>query len=101
VRARLKRPWAVCRFTTQVPRRADDFGYQYDQADRVTQETSTLGPTRNYGYDKAGEVTSDGSNNWTYDLTGNRTNTGYQTGAANQLVTDGTYNYTFDNEGNE
>jgi RHS repeat-associated protein len=79
----------------------DDFGYQYDQADRVTQETSTLGPTRNYGYDKAGEVISDGSNNWTYDLTGNRTNTGYQTGAANQLVTDGTYDYTFDNEGNE
>ena len=65
----------------------DDFGYQYDQADRVTQETSTLGPTRNYGYDNAGEVTSDGSNNWTYDLTGNRTNSGYQTGAANQLVT--------------
>jgi RHS repeat-associated protein len=79
----------------------DDFGYQYDQADRVTQETSTLGPTRNYGYDKAGEVVSDGTNNWTYDLTGNRTNTGYQTGTANQLVTDGTYNYTFDNEGNE
>ena len=37
----------------------DSFSYQFDNADRATQESSTLGPTRNYGYDDASQLTSE------------------------------------------
>ena len=37
----------------------DSFNYQFDNADRATQETSTLGPTRNYGYDGSSQLTSE------------------------------------------
>ena len=36
----------------------------------------------------------------TYDANGNRTMSGYVTGAANQITSDGTWTYTYDNEGN-
>ncbi len=39
----------------------DLFSYQFDNADRVTQETSTLGPTRNYSYDDVDQLLSDGN----------------------------------------
>jgi RHS repeat-associated protein len=65
-----------------------------------TQETSTLGPTQNYGYDAAGQLTSDSAGPYSYDLSGNRTMTGYQTGTANQLATDGNWNFTYDDAGN-
>jgi RHS repeat-associated protein len=78
----------------------DSYTYQYDNADRVTQETSTLGPTRNYSYDADGQLLSDGASSFTYDKNGNRTNTGYVTGTGNRLTTDGTWNYTYDDEGN-
>jgi len=32
---------------------------------------------------------------FTYDANGNRTNTGYATGANNQLANDGTFSYTY------
>ncbi len=38
--------------------------------------------------------------NYSYDLNGNRTMPGYQTGPANRLASDGTYSYEYDNEGN-
>jgi hypothetical protein len=66
----------------------------------VTQETSTLGPTRNYSYDDASQLTGDGTSTWTFDANGNRTNSGYQTTSGNRLSTDGTWNFTYDNEGN-
>ncbi len=78
----------------------DVFNYQFDNADRATQETSTLGTTRNYSYDDTDQLLSDGTNSWSFDLAGNRTNTGYQTGAGNRLFTDGTWNYTWNDEGN-
>jgi hypothetical protein len=31
-------------------------------------------------YDTTNQLTGDGTNTWSYDLNGNRTNTGYQTG---------------------
>ena len=78
----------------------DVFGYTFDAADRLTQETATLGPTRNYTYDAVDQVTSDGTNNYSFDLNGNRTMAGYQTGAGNRLTSDGTWNYAYDDEGN-
>jgi RHS repeat-associated protein len=78
----------------------DSFSYQFDNDDKVTQETSTLGPTRNYTYDDSDQLTGDGASTWSYDLNGNRTNTGYNTDTGNRLTTDGTWNYTYDDEGN-
>ena len=84
----------------------DSFNYQYDHADRVSQETSTLGPARNYTYDAAGQLLTDGTpNNYTYDLSGNRTLSGYQTTTGNELQTAKVDNinwtYSYDDEGNE
>jgi RHS repeat-associated protein len=83
------------------------YTYGYDSADRVTQEvrwsqvgTTTYSGTRNYSYDVASELTGDGTATYTYDLNGNRTMTGYQTGAGNEVSNDGTWTYTYDSEGN-
>jgi RHS repeat-associated protein len=78
----------------------DSYSYQYDNADRVTQESSTLGPTRNYTYDADGQLLGDGASTFSYDKNGNRTMTGYQTGTGNRLTTDGTWDYSYDDEGN-
>jgi RHS repeat-associated protein len=59
-------------------------------------------------YDANGELTGaagtlNGSNysvNYSYDLNGNRTMAGYQTGTGNELLSDGTYKYTYDKDGN-
>ena len=40
------------------------------------------------------------SEGYSYDANGNRTMTGYQTGAGNRLSSDGVYNYAYDDEGN-
>ncbi len=47
-------------------------------------------------------TTASGGRNesYSYDLNGNRTLPGYQTGLANRLSSDGTYSYEYDNEGN-
>src|SRR5207245_8240627 len=78
----------------------DSYSYQYDSAGRATQVTSTLGPTENYSYDDASQVTSDGTNNFSFDLAGNRTMSGYSTGTGNRTTSDGTYTFTWDDEGN-
>ncbi len=56
---------------------------QYDNAGQLTQ-SSGPGPAQGYGYDAAG----------------NRSNSGYVTGAYNRLLSDGTYTYEYDAEGN-
>ncbi|MFO0969603.1 MAG: RHS repeat-associated core domain-containing protein [Gemmataceae bacterium] len=78
----------------------DSFSYSFDHADRVSQETSTLGPTRNYSYDRTSQLLDDGTNSYSFDLNGNRTMSGYSTGTDNRLSTDGTWNYSWDDEGN-
>jgi RHS repeat-associated protein len=75
------------------------YAYTYPQG-LVTSETYN-GHTVNYSYDATDQLTSDGSQSYTYDLAGNRTMPGYVTGAANRLSSDGTWNYTYDAEGNE
>jgi RHS repeat-associated protein len=77
--------------------------YSYDNGNRLSSETDTINgtpTTTNYGYDTSNQLTSAGSNNYSYDANGNRTMTGYQTGTGNTLLSDGTWNYSFDNEGN-
>jgi hypothetical protein len=44
-------------------------------------------------------LTNDSTATYTYDGTGNRTMSGYQTGTGNQLLNDGTWTYTYDGEG--
>src|SRR5262249_50709947 len=69
-------------------------------ASRLTSEKAN-GTTRTYTYDNANQVTADGSSTFTFDGTGNRTNTGYATTTMNEVTSDGTWNYTYDAEGNE
>jgi RHS repeat-associated protein len=76
-----------------------NYTYTYDQASRLTSQVVN-GSTTSYGYDTTNELTSDGSNNYSFDMTGNRTMSGYQTGTANELKNDGTWTCTYDNEGN-
>jgi RHS repeat-associated protein len=76
-----------------------NYVYTYDANSRLISETDT-GRHTNYSYDKTGQLTADGTGVYSYDLNGNRTNPGYQTGTDNQLLTDGTWNYTYDKAGN-
>ena len=61
--------------------------------------------TQHTRYDGASQLTAathsyETNESYSFDATGNRTNTGYSTGANNQLSSDGTYNYLYDNAGN-
>jgi RHS repeat-associated protein len=81
-----------------------NYGLTYDAGNRITQITSIDG-TATFNYDVTNQVTGadysfQADEGYTYDLNGNRTNAGNQTGGNNQLLTDGTYNYAYDNEGN-
>ncbi len=76
------------------------YAYGYDSVSRLTQEVDNGGTPINYVYDGADQLLQAGAANYSYDPTGNRTLTGYQTGPDNQLLSDGTYSYTCDAEGN-
>jgi RHS repeat-associated protein len=76
-----------------------DYGYTFDAANQLTSKTEG-GTQTNFGYDNAGQLTSGGGTNYSYDPNGNRTMAGYQTGPDNRLVSDGVWNYTYDNENN-
>ena len=61
--------------------------------------------TSDYGYDVTSQLTSavhsfQTNESYSYDASGNRTMTGYQTGTDNRLTSDGTYTYEYDKEGN-
>src|SRR5581483_7360636 len=76
-----------------------NYTYTYDLADRVTVQTEN-GTPKTYQYDNTDQLTQDSTATYTYDANGNRTMTGYATGANNQLLSDGTWTYTYDSEGN-
>ena len=81
-----------------------NYGWIYDNAHRVTRFTSPDGIS-NYTYDDRGQLLEgdhdyQSDESYSYDNNGNRTNTGYVTGANNRLSSDGVYNYTYDAEGN-
>jgi RHS repeat-associated protein len=76
----------------------------YDLADRLTQFSGPDGVST-HSYDPADQLTASdhsyqGDESYAYDATGNRTNSGYQTGTHNRLLGDGTYSYQYDSEGN-
>src|SRR5262249_21854859 len=66
------------------------------KAGRATTDT-TDGVATTYGYDLSSELTNANAAGYSYDGTGNRTMSGYQTGADNRLLNDGTNTYTYDN----
>jgi RHS repeat-associated protein len=85
-----------------------DYGWTYDVGNRVTSFTNGLysAESATYSYDATDQLTgadrsgTASDETYTYDANGNRTNTGYSTGANNRLQSDGTYNYEYDGEGN-
>ncbi|HVA50387.1 MAG TPA: RHS repeat-associated core domain-containing protein [Pirellulales bacterium] len=88
----------------------DTLGWGYDAANNITSFTSIDG-TASYGYDPTNQLTSatyttapggtqPANESYSFDLNGNRTNTGYSTGSDNLITSDGTFNYQHDADGN-
>jgi RHS repeat-associated protein len=78
------------------------FTYTFNADSLVSSYTGPEG-TSSYSYDKVNEltgVTGAQAANYSYDLNGNRSMTGYQTGSDNTLTSDGTFSYTYDHAGN-
>ena len=83
------------------------YAFNYDNGSRIRKIQNADGTFVNYDYANSNELkqadyspVARTDENYTYDANGNRTNTGYVTGANNQLSSDGTYTYTYDDEGN-
>jgi len=76
-----------------------NYTYVYDNHSRITSITRN-GTLTTYVYDNTDQLTADGTNTFTYDANGNRTNGSYDTDPGNRLVTDGIWTYTYDAEGN-
>ncbi len=85
-----------------------NYTYGYDAGGQLTSYQDNNNSVLTYSCDVNGELTGasgtlNGSNysvSYSYDLNGNRTMAGYQTGTGNELLSDGTYNYTYDKDGN-
>jgi RHS repeat-associated protein len=83
------------------------YQYSLDKAGRSTQESwqsqnttgGTISGTHTYAYDTTNQLTAADGTPYTWDLNGNSTNAGKQTGAANRLSNDGTFTYTYDAQG--
>ena len=78
------------------------YTWSYDAVDRPTQFVSSLDGTQNFAYDTRDQLTSASltTETFAYDANGNRSTTGYVTGANNRVTSDGVFNYTYDGEGN-
>ncbi len=72
--------------------------YNYDNGDRLTSKTID-GATTSYQYDAIDQLVSENSSTYSYDSTGNRTNSGYITNTGNRLTADGMWAYTYDDNG--
>lgn len=78
--------------------------YSFNAARLIDQHVTVDGDS-DYTYDSDTQVTEadhtfQTDETFSYDLTGNRTNSGYSTGAGNRLLSDGTFDYEYDAEGN-
>ncbi len=73
--------------------------YGFDKVGNITQKTADALAT-NYGYDNTYQLTSADSESFSYDKTGNRTNSGYSHNANNELQATATASYTHDANGN-
>jgi RHS repeat-associated protein len=97
------------RLTSLAHTRADDtsintYTWTYDSLSRITSQGSIDGSST-YTYDQTSQLVAADHNfqsdeGYNYDANGNRTTTGYETGANNQLLSDGTFTYQYDAEGN-
>jgi len=81
-----------------------EYSWTFDAASRITQQTGPDG-TVVYTHDQTDQLltadhTSQTDETYSYDLNGNRTLTGYETGSWNRLLEDPLYTYQYDNEGN-
>ena len=81
-----------------------EFSYGYDSVGLMISQ-SHHGEIMSYEYDEVGQILSaystlSGVENFTYDLNGNRTDSGHVTGTNNQLLSRGSRDYTYDAEGN-
>jgi RHS repeat-associated protein len=76
------------------------YALTYDSAGNLSTQIDH-GNTTTYTYDNAEQLTTAGSQSFSYDANGNRTNYTFNANYSSQLTYDGTWNYTYDNEGNE
>jgi RHS repeat-associated protein len=80
------------------------YSWTFDKLSRPTQLSGQDG-TSGYGYDVNSQLVSadhsfQGDESYSFDLNGNRTMSGWETGANNRLLSDGVFDYAYDNEGN-
>lgn len=80
------------------------YDFTWDAANRMT-SSSTNGSSTTYGYDATDQLVladhaSRNDESFSYDLNGNRTNSGYAHAINNQVTTDGKFEYTYDKNGN-
>ncbi len=76
-----------------------EYTYTFDAGDRLTQKVES-GSTTTYAYDATDQLTVDGTSGFSYDGTGNRTNSGYSTTTGNRMTNDGVWTFTYDAVGN-
>ena len=81
------------------------YEFAYDLGSRIDSINSFIDGLSDFDYDNTNQLTGadhtgQTDETYTYDENGNRTMSGYSTGANNRLLSDGTYNYTYDDEGN-
>jgi RHS repeat-associated protein len=76
------------------------YGYNYDSGNRLTTESLNGTAAGTYSYDRTNQLTSDGTNTYSYDKNGNRNMAGYQNGGDNEITNDGTWTYSYDAEAN-
>jgi YD repeat-containing protein len=104
---------ATSTFTGYLDSRINEFGYEYDDLNRITQKSSIDG-TSAYTYDGAGQLIETDhtgtyqadDEGYEFDLNGNRLDvtgggtSSYVIGPNNEILDDGVYTYTYDQEGN-
>ena len=90
-----------------TPVTLDSLAWTYDQLANVKTSSSSLDSAGavTFTNDSTGQIKAATggpapNESYAYDANGNRTNTGYSTGANNELLCDGTYHYQYDAEGN-
>src|SRR5262249_16826773 len=76
-----------------------NYTYTYALASRGSPDM-LKGTTQTFSYNTKHQLTNDSATTYSYDLNGNRTMTGYQTGSGNRTTSDGTWTYYYDDEGN-
>jgi len=75
------------------------YAWDYDVAGQLISQ-SDHGVEKDYTYDDQGQLTGDGTIDYSYDLNGNRDGENDDVGDGNRLNSDGTWEYSYNLEGN-